>query len=136
MLGCKFVRCPLVRPTVPTLNRQLSSYARSTSKAELTSLKHLLRSCRKTHQVLVEVDVGPGDAGHAVEPEASDGHDVVQHYGAEGVDITQLTVTNPDDELDKHLALTARYYRLESSCLMQIGICVQHVLLKHICITS
>ena len=60
----------------------------------------------KTYQVLVQVDVGPGNAGHAVEPEASDGHDVAQRNGAEVVYVAQLLVVNPDHELDHHLKLT------------------------------
>ena len=61
----------------------------------------------KTYQVLVQVDVGPGNAGHAVEPEASEGHKVAQRNGAEFVNVTQIVVTNPDDELDHYFKLTS-----------------------------
>jgi hypothetical protein len=65
------------------------------------------------HHVEVEVHVGPGDAGDAVEPEARDRADVLLSYGDEVVVVGHVHVVRAQEEarerlnLAKPLVLTA-----------------------------
>jgi hypothetical protein len=57
------------------------------------------------YQVLVHVDVGPGDAGHAVEPEACEGRKIPHRYLLWIVDVSQPLVEDPHEELNEDLEL-------------------------------
>ena len=63
---------------------------------------------RHTHQVEVEVDAGPRDAGHAVEPEAGEGRDVAPRYDGEAVDVPLVLVHHTQEELYSTLKLQGR----------------------------
>ena len=56
------------------------------------------------HQVEVEVDAGPRDAGNAVEPEAGDGRDAAPRDDREAVDVASVVV-HAEDELGHALDL-------------------------------
>ena len=56
------------------------------------------------HQIEVEVDAGPRDAGHAVEPEAGDGRDAAPRDDREAVDVASVVV-HAEDELGHALDL-------------------------------
>ena len=57
------------------------------------------------HQVEVEVDAGPRDAGHAVEPEAGEGRDVAQRNSRGAVDVSPVLFEYSDEELRHALQL-------------------------------
>ncbi len=58
------------------------------------------------HHVEVEVHVGPGDAGDAVEPEARGGADVLLSDGDEVVVVRHVHVESAQEEARESLNLT------------------------------
>lgn len=60
---------------------------------------------RDAHQVQVQVDEGPGDASHAVEPEAGEGREVPHRYLSRVVNVANSIIVHPHEELDEDLKL-------------------------------
>jgi hypothetical protein len=56
----------------------------------------------------VQVDEGPGDARHAVEPEAREGREVPYRYFSRVVNVAKNIIEHPHEELDEYFKLEAR----------------------------